>query len=38
MIKGKSPEDIRAKFRIENDFSPVELQQIQKENEWCEEK
>jgi S-phase kinase-associated protein 1 len=38
MIKGKSPEDIRNLFGIENDWSPGELEQIQKENQWCEEK
>ncbi|KAK4336700.1 hypothetical protein RND71_043446 [Anisodus tanguticus] len=38
MIKGKSPEEIRKTFNIENDFSPMEEEQVRKENEWCEEK
>lgn len=38
MIKGKSPEEIREIFNIENDFTKEELEQVRKENEWCEEK
>jgi S-phase kinase-associated protein 1 len=38
MIKGKSPEEIRQKFNIANDWTPAELEQVQKENQWCEEK
>lgn len=37
MIKGKSPEDIRATFNIKNDFSPEEEAQVREENKWCEE-
>lgn len=37
MIKGKSPEEIREMFGIENDFTPEEEERIRKENEWCEE-
>jgi len=37
MIKGKSPEDIRATFNIKNDFSPEEEAQVRDENKWCEE-
>lgn len=37
MIKGKSPEDIRATFNITNDFSPEEEAQVREENRWCEE-
>jgi S-phase kinase-associated protein 1 len=37
MIKGKSPEDIRATFNITNDFSPDEEAQVREENKWCEE-
>ena len=38
MIKGKSVEEIRKHFNIENDFTPEEEEKIRKENEWCEEK
>ena len=37
MIKGKSPEQIREMFGIENDFSPEEEIKIREENRWCEE-
>lgn len=37
MIKGKSPEDIRATFNITNDFTPEEEAQVREENKWCEE-
>jgi S-phase kinase-associated protein 1 len=37
MIKGKTPEQIRALFNIENDFSPEEEEKIREENRWCEE-
>merc|ERR1712066_55623 len=37
MIKGKSPEDIRAKFNIQNDFTPEEEAQVREENKWCED-
>jgi S-phase kinase-associated protein 1 len=37
MIKGKSPDDIRASFNIANDFSPEEEAQVRNENRWCEE-
>ncbi|CAK9174887.1 unnamed protein product, partial [Ilex paraguariensis] len=35
MIKGKSPEEIRKTFNIENDFSPEKEEQIRKENAWA---
>ena len=42
MIKGKSPEQIRALFNIENDFTPEEEEKIREENRyrccvvlWC---
>jgi S-phase kinase-associated protein 1 len=37
MIKGKTPQQIRDLFNIENDFSPEEEEQIRKENEWAAE-
>lgn len=37
MIKGKTPEQIRALFNIENDFTPEEEEKIKEENRWCEE-
>jgi len=37
MIKGKSPEQIREMFDIENDFTPEEEEKIREENKWCEE-
>lgn len=38
MIKGNSPEEIRKKFNIFNDFTPEEEARIKKENEWAEDK
>jgi S-phase kinase-associated protein 1 len=37
MIKGKTPEEIRKKFNIVNDFTPEEEKQLMAENRWCEE-
>lgn len=37
MIKGKSPEEIRTLFNIQNDFTPEEEEQVRRENEWCME-
>lgn len=36
MIKGKSPEEIRKIFNIQNDFTPEEEDQIRRENEWAD--
>ena len=36
MLKGKSVEEIRNIFGIENDFTPEEEEEIKKENNWCE--
>ncbi|KAL7670294.1 hypothetical protein ACOME3_005233 [Neoechinorhynchus agilis] len=36
MIKGKSPEEIRRTFNIQNDFTQSEENQIRMENSWCD--
>jgi S-phase kinase-associated protein 1 len=36
MLKGKSVEEIRETFGIENDFTPEEEEEIKKENTWCD--
>uniref|UniRef100_A0A7S0ZFH6 E3 ubiquitin ligase complex SCF subunit n=1 Tax=Timspurckia oligopyrenoides TaxID=708627 RepID=A0A7S0ZFH6_9RHOD len=38
MIKGKSAEQIRSEFGIENDFTPEEEEEIKRENAWVEER
>lgn len=38
MIKGKTAEEVRKTFNIQNDFTPTEEEQIHNENKWCEEK
>jgi S-phase kinase-associated protein 1 len=38
MIKGKSVEEIRKTFNVQNDFTPEEEETIKKENEWCEDR
>ncbi|KAK9472696.1 E3 ubiquitin ligase SCF complex, Skp subunit [Dipodascopsis tothii] len=38
MIKGKSAEEIRRTFNIQNDFTPEEEAQIRRENEWAEDR
>ncbi|KAE8818571.1 SKP1-like protein 1B [Hordeum vulgare] len=35
MIKGKTPEEIRKTFNIENDFTSEEEAEIRKENQWA---
>ncbi|KAL6873485.1 hypothetical protein ACP4OV_013567 [Aristida adscensionis] len=35
MIKGRTPEEIREMFGMENDFSPEEYEEIRKENPWA---
>eukprot|EP00483_Globobulimina_turgida_P005265 UN05275 len=37
MIKGKSPEEIRQRFNIENDFTPEEEEAVRAENAWAED-
>ena len=34
-IKGKSPQEIRTLFNVENDFTPEEEERIKRENEWA---
>ena len=36
MIKGKTPEQIRQTFNIENDFTPEEEHMLREENKFCE--
>jgi len=38
MIKGKSPDEIRKTFNIQNDFTPEEEEQIRRETEWAEDR
>lgn len=38
MIKGKTPEEIRRTFNIQNDFTPEEEDQIRRENQWAEDR
>ena len=33
----KTPQEIRRRFNIKNDFTPEEEEAIRKENSWCEE-
>ena len=37
-IKGKSPEEIRRRFNIKNDFTPEEEEEVKREIAWCEER
>ena len=37
-IKGKTPDEIRARFNIKNDFTPEEEAEVAKENAWCQER
>ena len=37
MLKGKTPEEIRRKFNIQNDFTPEEEEAVRAENKWAEE-
>merc|ERR1712167_132262 len=37
MIKGKSPEQIRRRFNIQNDFTPEEEEAVRAENKWAED-
>ncbi|EPS61104.1 hypothetical protein M569_13700 [Genlisea aurea] len=35
MIKGKTPEEIRKTFNIQNDFTPEEEEEVRRENAWA---
>lgn len=37
MLKNKTPEEIRKKFNIVNDFTPEEEEAIRAENKWAED-
>ena len=37
MIKGKTPEQIRSTFNIQNDFTPEEEEAVRAENKWAED-
>mmetsp|Transcript_18729 Transcript_18729/g.39653 ORF Transcript_18729/g.39653 Transcript_18729/m.39653 type:complete len:157 (-) Transcript_18729:497-967(-) len=37
-IRGKTPEEIRTRFNIKNDFTPEEKEEIMRENAWCGER
>ncbi|KAL7290296.1 hypothetical protein TKK_0015996 [Trichogramma kaykai] len=37
-IKDKGVQQIRKDFNIKNDYTPMEEEQVRKENEWCENK
>jgi S-phase kinase-associated protein 1 len=37
MIKGKTPEEIRQRFNIVNDFTPEEEEAVRAENKWAED-
>jgi S-phase kinase-associated protein 1 len=33
----RSPEEIRRRFNVPNDFTPEEEEEVRRENAWCEE-
>ena len=37
MIKGKSPDEIRENFNIENDLSAEDVERIKEETLWAQE-
>ena len=37
MIKGKTPQEIRQRFNLQNEFSPEEEEAIRAENKWAED-
>jgi S-phase kinase-associated protein 1 len=38
MIKGKTPDQIRAEFDIPNDFTAEELEEVRRDNAWCDDR
>merc|ERR1711907_591414 len=34
----KTPEEIRKRFNIKNDFTPEEEEEVRRENAWCEDR
>jgi len=37
MLKGKTAEEVRKAFNIENDFTEEEEHQLMQDNQWAEE-
>ena len=37
MIKGKTPEEIRRTFNIQQEFTPEEEEAVREENKWCQD-
>eukprot|EP00037_Helgoeca_nana_P025977 m.289183 g.289183 ORF g.289183 m.289183 type:complete len:62 (-) comp27102_c1_seq8:4167-4352(-) len=37
LIRGKTPDEIRAVFNIENDFTPEEVEEVRRENAWLDD-
>ena len=37
-VSNKEPEEIAKIFGVERDFTEAEIEQVMKENEWCEER
>lgn len=37
IIKDKTPEQIRQRFNIQNEFTPEEEEAVRRENEWADE-
>ncbi|XP_058070608.1 SKP1-like protein 1B [Magnolia sinica] len=35
IVRGKTTEEIREKFNIENDFTPEEEEEVRRENQWA---
>lgn len=35
MMKGKTPDQIRTKFHIKNDYTPEQEAEVRRENQWA---